>query len=214
MGEQVIVVGIGDVSSGIRAKNTLGSLGTYDKFARDNDVPFVMAYYYNENSKSRPEVNKYIAALLADIRMVWSSRVEGLDNTDLKHVLHYNKVSRYPAQLACLTRLGGGMDYDDRYGKVITVASVATSGNSIDFPTEEHVLNVPYQTDGTLDDAFKDVVGNHPVHFVVSEGLFGKLTQDINKRLDDLKQDEDSRIKSKPLTDSNSRVDADTGIVF
>ena len=186
----VIVVAIGDNGSVIESNNTLKTLQTYENLAINVvKKPIVMAYYYNEGSASRKEVDKYVINMIESLRCLFANQHIGLDSQDLYHWLRYDKVTDYPNQLAVLTMVGNNDDLHKVYGKAISVATLAAEGESTDYPE-----TVEYHTEGEISKELSSKIYSVTTHFVISDGLVDRVAKDIESHLAKLKEEKDSRV--------------------
>nr|DAK32929.1 MAG TPA: tubulin [Caudoviricetes sp.] len=186
----VIVVAIGDNGSVIESNNTLKTLQTYENLAINVvKKPIVMAYYYNEGSASRKEVDKYVINMIESLRCLFANQHIGLDSQDLYHWLRYDKVTDYPNQLAVLTMVGSNDDLHKVYGKAISVATLAAEGESTDYPE-----TVEYHTEGEISKELSSKIYSVTTHFVISDGLVDRVAKDIESHLAKLKEEKDSRV--------------------
>lgn len=198
-----IVIGIGDQSAVKDAENTINTLKTYENISINVlKKPIVLAYYYNEGSLSRKEVNKYIVNLMESLRCLFANQHIGLDSQDLFHWLRYDKVSDYPVQLSILTMVGENDDLRKVYGKAISVATLAAEGESTDYPE-----TVDFHREGEIPKELCDKIYSKTTHFVISEGLVDKVVKDIESNLSKVKEEKDSRIIRPSIVTKDDQAD-------
>lgn len=203
-----IVIAVGDQNSRIDANNTLNTLKSYEAISKKINIPVVMAYYNNKGSANRKEINNYIIVLLEALRCLFSDQHHGLDSRDLYNWLRYDIVTDYPSQLACLTMFGVNEDHQKVYGKAISVATLATEGEAIEYPE-----TVDYQTEGFITEELSKKIQSNTTHFVISDGMFDRVVKVIEERIKVIDDEKNSRVVRKSLVDNNDKIE-DNGLVL
>lgn len=205
----VISMGIGDYSSVLRGINTINTLKSYEAVSQQVNKPVILSYFFNEDSKSIAEVNKYVTQTIKDLLVLFSGQNKGLDSQDLLHWLQYDRVTEVPPALSCLAVLGKDEIEDKTYGAPISVATLSPYGEPTDYngPIEYHCEgNIPQKFDGEF---YKE-----PTHFAICDGLFVKAITTIQEKIDHIKEVNGSRIKRKSLLSKDDDVDNESGLIF
>ena len=192
-----IVLAIADQSSYKYTYNSMQTLKSYESYAKSGKYPIIMGYFFNTDSKSRKEVDKYIINTISDLRCLFSNQNIGLDEQDLFHWLRYDRVTNdYPNQLASFTIINDGDNLDPKwYGKAISVATLAT---------EDH----PEALSSQMKEFAK------PVHFVISDGVFDRIVDEMSDHLGKLEKEKESRVVRKSLVTKDDVPDEDTGLIL
>lgn len=191
-GKNVIVIGIGDASTVNYANNTMKTIKSYGNIAHQKDTPIIAAYFENTATTPRGDVDLAIQQLVTALAVLFSRENHELDSADLRNWLNFQKVTSFEAQLGALT-LFEGSDLTADYGEIITVATLATEKSGT---TLNSVIG--YQTVGWLPagdtEQMKKVHAQAPIHFMISDGVFG----DVNDRLEKFLADHQKRVDSRP----------------
>lgn len=208
-----IVLAIADQSSYKYTYNSMQTLKSYESYAKSGKYPIIMGYFFNTDSKSRKEVDKYIINTISDLRCLFSNQNIGLDEQDLFHWLRYDRVTNdYPNQLASFTIINDGDNLDPKwYGKAISVATLATE----DQPTDYAEI-VDYHVEGVIPEALSSQMKEFakPVHFVISDGVFDRIVDEMSDHLGKLEKEKESRVVRKSLVTKDDVPDEDTGLIL
>lgn len=199
--QNVVVILVGSIASNIEAENTKKTLLTYAGIADSTGVPVVMSYHQNDN-QSPPSmvddlVNGDLVLLTALIGI--SAFDSGLDSADMTHWLNFSKTTGNPAQLASLRIVTNNADFSEMVtanGTPISVATVADGHDNTVFAEP-----VEYQCCAIIPpaDAFRQMAEMSPVHYVIGDGQFKRIYDQIDAITSSLEEKRQARLNSRQI---------------
>jgi hypothetical protein len=212
----VIVLAIGDMTTGKFANNTLATLKTYENISELIAAPINMVYFQNvvpknkEESKNEITVNDtYIIETLYDLIKLGSKRYFGLDTKDIYHFLNYHLVSSVTPRLSILNIIDKNDRLPDKYGSIITAITLHCNDDEI------HLYDIPEaQYVGEEKNPHSD--SSYVIHYIISDRFFDDLVAKINGVIKDISERKNIKPARKSIIDKSSDKvsDDNSGLVF
>lgn len=203
-----IILGIESYEAYNDIENTLATIGTLRNFALKAGVPAVMRTVVNDEKTSQAENDKLLLSTLTSLRALFSRQNVGLDNKDVEHWLNFPKVTSYDnTALAAMRLYGNESKFEDGL-RVISVASLAKTGEvpMLPFRPEVHFK-------GYMDDAVAKDIESLPLHFVIVDGVVEQHVESLEKVLREKDEADAARVKKKNVFTRQLDTD-DDGMVF
>lgn len=168
-GHLVIALAVGSTDSLLEITNTINTLKSYESMASLRDKPVPAIYWQNTPEQKRAVINEKLKGEIIRLAALFSGQNQGLDSSDLRNWLHYNRqsVTGYPAHLVSLEV---HVDHIERKNPSTHVISVATLANDVDKISAG--MPVDYQATGFLDPNFTNMNMAGTLHFALVDGYF------------------------------------------
>ena len=189
-GYNTIVVLIGDTSNDTFAKNTSATIRTYEAFSREIEIPINCRYYQNHISSnaSIDTINNAINSFVNDLRVLFSGNIHGVDDSDLKNLLNFYKVTRSKSTLTLFTTLGlkvGTIAEEfnnildeilgrDRYN-IVALANIVPYGDA-----HHQSVICEYRIEGSLEYS-NDKEGKKELYYLLTDNYFYHVLEAINR---------------------------------
>ena len=209
--QQVIVVGVGDVSSRIFARNTRNTIATYENFAAETGWPVVMHYLENSREFTRTVIDQKVGDLVVLLSALFSGQNRELDSQDLFNFLHFNnkKVTTFEPQLVTLHLVSGDAQVND-LGNIISVATLANDGQDVGLS-----ITPDYHCTGYLSREFPAKLADRaPHHFVTADGIKPQILAALDELIASLDEQQGARRAVKSAVRPSDKVDTATGLVM
>ncbi len=192
-GHMVVVLLVGDDSSGLRIKNTLNTLDTYENIAKGAERGLVVGYYENSKDIKQSEVDANVRTMINVLAMFFSRANHGLDTQDLRHFLSFEIPTDYPAHAAGLTVVPNVVTEEYAEG-LVGVASLQVS-------KDDKVLDVatPNHCYGIMPEALRNDPTVKPLNLVVRAYPFNDIASRLRKSLDNLQREAAARTATSSL---------------
>lgn len=205
----VVVILVGDATTRLDALNTLNTLKSYSAISNLTEKPLAVLYVQNSKDNPRKAVDEHVRAVISSLIVLSSRENDELDTMDVTNFLRFDRdITTYGPQLAALTMVDATTDLS-MLGNFIVVATLATREEDTTppgTPDAQYVGYLPIDSDPV-----KRASG--PLHFVLSDGIFGYVQDKLNQFLKDLDKQRSSHIATKALVSDADKVDA-KGMVF
>jgi hypothetical protein len=190
----VVAVGIATWGDKVEIRNSLNCLKSYDHFSRESGNPLAM--YYAEYGRGTPtaQVQEQVQELISGLQVLFSRQNKGLDRKDIRNWQNYTVGTDNDAKLVSLNMV----DKDETFatlGQVISTVTLMASGTDYSLPITP---DIRYR-------GFSNVaaIAKAPVHFVTSEGLLIEKTREMEARITELTQQQESRKSVKGISDGS-----------
>lgn len=200
-GQNVVVILVGSLASYIEAENTKKTLLTYAGIAEETGVPVVMSYHQNDTTTMPSTVDALVNGdlVLLSTLVGISTFDSGLDSADMSHWLNFSKTTGIPAQLAALRIVTNNANWDemiDAIGTPISVATLADGHDNMMFAEP-----VDYQCTAVIpaDGAFQGMRELSPTHYVIGDGQFKRVYDQIDAMATGLDEKRQARLHSRQI---------------
>ena len=216
----VIALLVGDSSNAVYAKNTLGTLTTLNKFAKEAGKPLPIVYLNNYNiggtnrlHESIEYANKLLFNILTGVSLFLSGTHEFLDNQDMINIIDASKYKTVNVQPGLYGLQIVSKDVVTPDGSIPILARTLTTQDG-DFDTGVSLLHHKhgYITIQNAIDVVKE--DNLPIHLVLTNNFFKLEEQALLKTIDNFDNIEKSITMDHIEPSKYSEVDEDTGMVF
>lgn len=194
--EMVISIVVGDATAGTRIKNTMNTNASYELIAEELEKSMTVAYFENDHSKTRSDVDSEVFQLITQLAALFSRENAELDTMDIIHFLNVDKVAEYAPHLIRLQSCTGDLN-DGNIGEgAATVATLLTDRDNnpmtamVDHPC---VGYRPANNDN-------DVLHGNALHFVTRVYAFNGIADRLRQLLKEREAVQASNVKKTTLT--------------
>lgn len=205
--QSTIVISIGSADTRLFAENTLNTIKSYESISRMRGKPVVSYYVENNKNVSRSDVDKNVCQTVISLCMLYSRENRELDTRDLFNWINFDRATTFKPSLASLEICKASETID--VGNVITVATLAKNDSNTNFSTMPEYQCVGYIPDAVGEGTLKEM----PVHFVVCDGLFPKVVNNLQRLLRELEQAQGARSQRAEILSNNDNATS-TGLVL
>lgn len=196
----VAVLMVGDASTRLDANNTMNTLKTYDAIAKMRGLPVVLHFQMNSFETPREHVDKEVKGAAVSLAILWSGNNRELDSKDLFNILNFHIPTTFEPQVAHLSFEQAEGSTISASGQVISVATLAKTGQSTAITPAPEFQRVGY----VVDDAPQSLLDSMPTHFVVTDGIFTDVNELLKSTLKQHEIQAQSRTKTEGfLTDAD-----------
>lgn len=176
--KNVLVFCVGGTKSQIETDNTAKTLKSYENISANRKQPVCMMYLENSVTKPRSKVDKEMTGYINMSLAFWSGTNHGMDSSDLRNFLQYQKVTDFEPRLTALDFFVGPIKTPDRCTPV-SVASLLA-----DEDAEELNVLVGYHASGRCNAAvLENINGNDQMHMVTFSGYFQPIIKALEATL-------------------------------
>lgn len=177
-GELVLVILVGSTMSKTDVKNTLDTLKTYENLAVKLGTPINVLYRENSPTMPRSKVDAEIQQYIYLLGTFFSRQNHGLDSSDLRNFLNYNKVTNYPPRLTAFDLFVGSVK-PPQDCLVISAVSLTDESQDVDLG-----ILVDYQVTGVASPKARErIVDKLPLHVATFSGFFPPVVSRLQKLL-------------------------------
>jgi hypothetical protein len=189
----MIVVMVGSTSSGIEIDNTLKSIRSYERIARNSGTPVISVYYENGQATPRGMVDQRVRTTIVLLSAIFSGENRELDSADLKNFLDYTKVTSVKPALAYLDFFSKEIEIS-RHQSLVSVLTL-TDDNT------DSTVNLPvgYQAVGFVEEKAREAIDIQlPIHAAIVTGFFNETMTELENKAKIIDEAQSS-IVQKPL---------------
>lgn len=184
----VFTIGVGSADTRKEQENTIKTIQTYEKIAKDTKRPVPMFYQFNENQERQASDDAVLWALnyLSIVIGALGIEASGLDSMDLFNFVNFHRASGAEPQLARICVWSGNTNPDLDLIKDDVIAVLTVSG-----PEARPVLGLDPEYRATADVPAEglgqgypyDLVNkNGPLGVYVINGGFNSVFQELNQQ--------------------------------
>lgn len=196
----VAVLMVGDASTRLDSINTMNTLKSYDAIARMRGLPVVLNFQMNSIDNPRENVDKEVKAAAISMSILWSGNNRELDSKDLFNFLNFHIPTTFEPQVAHLSFEQAEGSTIGASGQVISVATLAKTGQNTAITPAPEVQYRGY----VVDEAPQALLDSMPTHFVVTDGIFADVNELLSAALKQHEIQAQSRTKTEGfLTDAD-----------
>lgn len=199
----VIVITVGTCDSRIELDNTIKTLKTYERAAVVNKTPVALAYWQNEATTPKEQINAQIEYLIRRLSSLFSRQHRRLDTTDLVNWLNYTKVCEIEPRLVYLATMSSTemktTDLD-----IISVATLCLDGED-----SSPGIPVEYQAVGYVSpESNENIQLQEPINFCLVDGLVVNILKDLNKQVELFAEHRRAKTPTSRLVNNNEIEDS------
>lgn len=193
----VLAVVVGGEESLISANNTINTMKSLESISRNIDKPIVMFYAHNRLGTSRTVADNAVNEALSVISLLCSRQNDELDTQDIANWIGYHRSTSVAPKLSLMTICTTTSDACSVEAP-IAIASLYRS------PESEQLSVIPdYHCYGFIR---KDVACPTDLHLVINTETVYKIAGNIQKNLDKLREQTETRSKTASLLTGNDSV--------
>jgi hypothetical protein len=211
-GEQVVVICIGSTDSILETKNSYKTLLSYDNISKMRKTSVVT--HYVQNDDSRAEVDESVIVSISLLAALYSGKHEALDSSDLKSWVSYATKTTTVPTIASLT-FEKTNENIAKLDKVVSVATLATHSANTRIEPSPQYQTVGYVSNEFIKDGKNALVGDSPIHYVLSFDLLKHAYENLRKSV----EENESTLAAKVNTNATFKSDfnavtTDVGLVL
>ena len=206
--EPVLAVTVGSASTGIDARNTLGTIKTLEAISKLRKSSVAVSYFRNNGEHgSRGQVDHHVDAAIVALLLLYSGLNEELDSSDLFNWLNFDRATPFEPQLAALQLPEGQPDPAD-CRSIYSAATLAKKGSSTDlmFRPEYHCYGF-YPTEA------QSTAKSEALHFLIGGDTLDQEVRELNKILGELDEQNQARVNRGGFL-TNADQPTETGLVL
>lgn len=207
--QTVVVVMVGDATTRLDAQNTLNTLKSYDAIVSRTEKALAVLYVQNGPKNPRKDVDTHVRAVIDSLIVFASRENEELDTKDIANLFRFDRgITTYGPQLAALTLVDAKTDLD-QLGNIIAVGTLAKRDEDTQPPGTPDAQYVGYLPADSS--PVKNAQG--PLHFVLSDGIFSIVSDNLSGFLKDLDKKRSGQSERTRLVSDKDTV-TDGGLVL
>lgn len=200
----VVGIVVGSDESNITATNTMNTLKSLEAIAKKHSKPVVVNYSMNSNDVPRSKVDVECRHVISALSILGSKQNAELDSRDVANWVYFQRSTTAEAQLATFEVYLDGAEAA-RAPNPISIASLYD-----DTDAKQIELTPEYVTVGYPRNKIKDISS---LHFIISLDGIHTISKLIQKRVEVMNQQRDSRVKHESILSSKDQV-TDDGLVL
>jgi hypothetical protein len=204
-----VVLMIGSADTRLDADNTLKTLKSYEAIAKLREAPVVLAYQHNSRENKRETNDLTMRGVVVSLALLFSRNNRELDSKDLFNFLRFDRVTSFGPRVAHLSVTGPQEELSDDVGEVISVATLAKTGQDTALDPIPEVQYVGY----VRDTAPQPILDNLPTHFFVTDGVYDTAGSMLNKTLKQIEAQQQARVQKEGLLSDGDQPTA-AGLVI
>lgn len=213
-GQNVMVATVGSpTGSTTELSNTINTIQTLGNFTKIYKTPLAVFYRQNDEENTVGAVDRAIRSMTYITSALFSNLNHGIEETDLKNFLNFNKVTTFDPSLVNFDYFSQDITIPDHV-QAIAQATLESSDINLDDKTDAGFGDVAYRCSGRLNASLNEHVEHiTPIHFLLMRGDMAVRLAELRRRL--LNAEQAQALRAEQVKDIELEVGEDSdGMVY
>lgn len=188
-GQNVMVATVGSpMGSSTELSNTINTIQSLGNFTKIYKTPLAVFYRQNDEENTVGAVDRAIRSMVYISSALFSNLNHGIEETDLKNFLNFNKVTTFDPALV-------NFDYFQQvisipnHVQAIAQATLESDDTDLDSKVDAGFADVAYRCSGRLNPSLNEHVEKiTPIHFLLMRGDMAVRLSTLRQRLQAIEQ--------------------------
>lgn len=211
-GKNVVVAMVGSPAGSTRElANTINSIQTLANFTKLYNMPLAVNYRQVDKQTSIGQADELIRSSVCTLCALFCNQNHGVDETDLKNFLNYNKVTSFAPTLVNLHFFSNDVELPDHV-QAIAQATLYDPDTEAKDIIDEGFPGVAYRLTGRLSENLKRSSDmEYPVNYLITRGDMPNRLSNLKELL---KQQEIAQAKKAETIQDFETSTSEDGMVF